>query len=366
MPRLPPKMDIYTSTGDLVYSRDLTGVIKTSGTEWNLVHRAKLHSELTRIATSGEGLGSPAKLFLDCKLADLNVHEPSLKLATGEIFRGDLIIGADGIHSWTRSFVAPGHKPFPYGKGCFRWLGPYDELASDPETERYAGTGLLNEWAGSDRRVIYYPFCDHTMANYAGFVPAHEAGTTTHSWDNAASKEVLLKCFESFGPSVRSILSKASANKLKFWPLMDMHSLPTWTQGFVVLIGDAAHPFLPFMAQGGAMAIEDGASLGALLPLGTAKSDILNRLSLYEECRRGRVEHIQEFTRRNGRDPDGSRGPRPSCESFQAKRALTGQPLNQVRLAKEAMDFMAFCVQHDEWKHSSDVLRQSLATTDRV
>lgn len=72
------------------------------------------------------------------------------------------------------------------------------------------------------------------------------------------------------------------------------------------------------MAQGGAMAIEDGASLAVLFPLGTSRSDVVDRLRLYEQCRKDRVERIQEFTRRNGRDPGSSEGPRPSGKSFQA------------------------------------------------
>jgi salicylate hydroxylase len=66
------------------------------------------------------------------------------------------------------------------------------------------------------------------------------------------------------------------------------------------------------MAQGGAMAIEDGASLGALLPLGTTRADVPFRLQLYEKCRKERVESVQDFTRRNGRNNDGSEGPRPN------------------------------------------------------
>jgi salicylate hydroxylase len=66
------------------------------------------------------------------------------------------------------------------------------------------------------------------------------------------------------------------------------------------------------MGQGGAMAIEDGASLGAFLPLGTTRADVPSRLQLYEKCRKERVETIQDFTRRSGRNNDGIEGPRPN------------------------------------------------------
>ncbi|OKP10848.1 hypothetical protein PENSUB_3668 [Penicillium subrubescens] len=78
------------------------------------------------------------------------------------------------------------------------------------------------------------------------------------------------------------------------------------------------------MAQGGAMAIEDGASLGALLPLGTTRADVPSRLQLYEKCRKERVEIIQDFTRRSGRNNDGIEGPRPN--------------------------------EYDEWENSSEIL----------
>lgn len=68
------------------------------------------------------------------------------------------------------------------------------------------------------------------------------------------------------------------------------------------------------MGQGGAMAIEDAAALGALLPLGTTPAQVSARLSLWETCRRERVELIQKFTRRNGQSADDPTAPRPSCE----------------------------------------------------
>jgi salicylate hydroxylase len=78
------------------------------------------------------------------------------------------------------------------------------------------------------------------------------------------------------------------------------------------------------MGQGGAMAIEDGASLAALFPLGTTRDQVSTRLALWETCRRERVERIQSFTRWNGRSSDDPSLPRPSCE-FRACQLMCDQ-----------------------------------------
>ena len=109
-----------------------------------------------------------------------------------------------------------------------------------------------------------------------------------------------------------------------------MQSLPTWTKDRLVLIGDAAHPFLPceshsqkirwqirltldpVLGQGGAMAIEDGICLARLLPPETTADAVYKRLQMFEELRYERVEFVRDETRQNGFDE----GERPSSSSF--------------------------------------------------
>jgi len=83
-----------------------------------------------------------------------------------------------------------------------------------------------------------------------------------------------------------------------------MPVIPTWINQKLALLGDAAHPFLPHQGQGGGQAIEDAASIAALLPAGTKPEEVPDRLRLYEQCRKVRADRIQEYTRLAGRDLD--------------------------------------------------------------
>lgn len=116
-------------------------------------------------------------------------------------------------------------------------------------------------------------------------------------WNNSAAKEHVLRVFDEFTPSMLKLLSMAESETIKLWRLYDRHALPTWISGFSALLGDAAHPFLPHQGQGGAQAIEDGAALGALLPIGTSKEQIPQRLKLYMEARYQRATMVQDFSR---------------------------------------------------------------------
>jgi 2-polyprenyl-6-methoxyphenol hydroxylase-like FAD-dependent oxidoreductase len=80
-----------------------------------------------------------------------------------------------------------------------------------------------------------------------------------------------------------------------------METLPTWVEGRLALLGDAAHPFLPYRASGGAMAIEDAVSLAVMLPGDIEKDQVADRLKVYEKARFERATTIQEMTRRSSK-----------------------------------------------------------------
>lgn len=116
-------------------------------------------------------------------------------------------------------------------------------------------------------------------------------------WDNTATIDHVLRVFQEFSPAMRTLLGLADPASIKLWRLYDRRALGTWVRGSAALLGDAAHPFLPHQGQGGAQAIEDGAALGALLPLGTHRDEVPQRLQLYMRARYDRATMVQNFSR---------------------------------------------------------------------
>ncbi|KAL9601206.1 MAG: hypothetical protein Q9219_002706 [cf. Caloplaca sp. 3 TL-2023] len=113
----------------------------------------------------------------------------------------------------------------------------------------------------------------------------------------------MLELYSDFSPDVQALMGLA--DKVMTWRLLDIPTLERWSYGNATLLGDAAHPLLPYSAQGGAQAIEDALTLTALLPSSTPTSAIPSRLRLYHDCRRDRVNFVQAFSRSMGRSTPG-------------------------------------------------------------
>ncbi|KAI2821722.1 hypothetical protein CBS133816_9499 [Aspergillus niger] len=276
---------------------------------------------------------------MGCKIVniDLDSQRPSVTLDNGDRHEADLLLGADGLHSVVREVIGQTPPPpFPAGKSCFRWLLPTEKLRHLPATQNIVrDPGVFIEWAGGDRRLVAYPCSDNTMFNLCAFLPTAEAGDAAEGWQAVGNKSALVDGFSEFSPEVKELVHGADEN-LKVWELFDMKSLPSWVRGCSALLGDAAHPFQPYMGQGGAMAIEDAVSLAVLLPAGTPVKDIPARLALYEKARRSRVDLVLEYTRINGVDENDTT----------AKRIT----------AAEMIKFMGMCFSHNEVQSSGTLL----------
>lgn len=146
-----------------------------------------------------------------------------------------------------------------------------------------------------------YPTSNNTLLNFVCIHPENESNASD-DWHTEASLGTLLKVYSGFDPAVVALISKADPKTLKVWTLLDMDEIPVWAKDRLALIGDAAHPFLPHQGQGGGQAIEDAAALSVVLPLGTPKEEIAERLRLYDTIRHGRASKIQEFSRLIGSD----------------------------------------------------------------
>ncbi|KAJ6029972.1 uncharacterized protein N7446_000965 [Penicillium canescens] len=323
----------YTPAGEEVHITNLKQHAAMWRHRWLLVHRAHFHEGLKK-AAQGPGKGAPALLHTASKVVDVDPHEATVTLENGHVIKGDVLLGADGVHSLTRSKIS-NVKPVSSGRNAFRFLISRQEALDDPETKSIAQDfGALDMWEDEERRVVIYPCSNNELLNFVCLHPDTDTtiDTAGDSYNQHIGKDALLDVYKHFNPQVRKLLAKADPQSLKLWPLLDMETLPTWVEGRLAILGDAAHPFLPYRASGGAMAIEDAVSLAVMLPGDIEKDRVPERLKVYEKARFERATTIQEMTRQSSK------------------------PISP----ETAMGMVVYIYGHDEYDHSSQVLRKHL------
>jgi len=164
-------------------------------------------------------------------------------------------------------------------------------------TERIAELGLeggSQSWVGPGAHLVHYFVSRGRLLNFVGWTE-HDRWNR-EDWTDRATVTRALAAFEGWHPQVRRII--AAADTCFIWALFDREPLPNWSVGRATLLGDACHPMHPFMGQGAAMAIEDGATLAACL-VAAGTGDPAETLRHYERLRLPRVTRLQEMSRAN-------------------------------------------------------------------
>ena len=235
------------------------------------------------------------------------------------VVKADAVIGADGIHSAvaaaaTAVDAAAGGARFS-GLCAFRFLVPA------PLAPAAALRPVQTLWLGPGRHLVHYPISGGRLVNAVAIVPAGD--WRTESWTAEGRVEDCAAAFEGWHDDVQRLIG--AARETRRWALYDRDPLPRWTVGRVTLLGDAAHPMLPFFAQGAAQAVEDAEVL-ALCLRGAEAASVPAALLRYESERRPRASQVQLMSR--GRElrnhlPDG-----PEQRQRDAEFA-SGDPLGQ-------------------------------------
>ncbi|BCR92584.1 putative salicylate hydroxylase [Aspergillus chevalieri] len=264
-------------------------VNKTYGQQ-AVIHRADLHNALITRA-----LAQPTVTLRENSLVtDVTFDPPSVTLASGEIVRGDIVIGADGIKSGIRAKLLEDDsvKAQPTGDAAYRIMLDRSVMEADPELRELIREPQATRWIGPYRHVIAYPVRKHELYNVVLIHPDRHG--VEESWTTKGSKQRMIDDYRGWDSKVTKLIDLVPDDEVLEWKLCLHSPLETWIRGCVALIGDACHPMLPYVAQGAAQAVEDAAALGILLSTIGSRHQIPLALTAYEQSRKQRAETVQQ------------------------------------------------------------------------
>jgi salicylate hydroxylase len=255
------------------------------------IHRADLQGALLEAVLANPDI----VLRLDTRLQDFVEHANGLSIAcrhgSGAIAdeRAIALIGADGLWSVLRSRL--GH-PAPEFQRRTAWRALVAADSVDPEFR----TPDVQLWLGRDAHVVHYPVRSGTLINVVAIV---DDDWSEPGWSAEGQREALLAHYSPWNWALPLREFLAVPGRWQKWALYDLPPLPAWGEGPVTLLGDAAHPMLPFLAQGACMAIEDAAVLAD--QMASAPDDPAAAMRRYERSRRKRTARVQRAAHSNGR-----------------------------------------------------------------
>jgi salicylate hydroxylase len=285
------------------------------GAPYWTVHRGDLQAALADSAQNAQDVVLKLGTRVDDFVAHVNgvtVQGRSARQVGDE--RGVALIGADGIWSSVNAQLRRQRSPRFRHRTAWRALVPADSVP--PEFRE----PLVHLWLGLDAHLVHYPVKGGRLINIVGIV--HDEWNET-GWQACGERVEILRHFArwSWADKVRDLL--AIPDQWLKWALYDRKTPFRGGVGPVTLIGDAAHPMLPFLAQGAGMAIEDAAVLADML--GKYLDDPSGALRAYEGARRLRTARAQRVSRRQARIY-GLTGPEALIRNL-AMRALGGERL---------------------------------------
>ncbi len=260
------------------------------GAPYLVVHRADLQRALLE-AIARE---SSIKLQTGAAVAGFASGENSVSIAIEQgVVRlkaaGDCLIGADGVRSFVRQRLGADSLRF---SGRTAWRATVDPARVNANMRRDETT----LWLGRKAHLVHYPLRGGTVINVVAIVDEDFCPGGADFWSSPGEPGFLEGRFSGWAEPARDLLRVAP--DWRKWPLFDCKPIGSWVAGRVALMGDAAHPILPFLAQGAAQAIEDAGALGDVLTCG---QNIETSLRAYQEARCLRAARVQRESRRQAK-----------------------------------------------------------------
>lgn len=269
---------------------------QTYGERYYVIHRADLH----RVLADAVLVNDSEAIVTGHRFADLEQDSAgvSVRFDNGEWRRCDVLIGADGVRSRVRSTLFGAEEVRFTGYVAWRGLVPMERVpleALDPPGQ---------VWIGPGHMINRYPVRGGRLLNFVAF--AERSGWEEEGWSIPAEVAELAGEFAGWHPHVTRIIEAVPPENLFKWALCARSALMRWVMGRAAVLGDAAHPLLPYLGQGAVMAIEDAVVLARAF---RAAADIPEALARYEGARVGRARLVVERStmqvpRFHSSDPD--------------------------------------------------------------
>jgi salicylate hydroxylase len=254
------------------------------GAPYWVAHRKDLHSALLQTARAEPLIA--LSMGFDASEVASDAGHVAVAAENGQAWSGKALIAADGIWSPLRQLLFDAAAPKFCGKSAARSVVPVDELPEDfhrPET---------TIWLFKNAHVVHYPVSGgEELAVVVVLDDRHDSGDWSAPVPPSWVQQKMPECAE----PLQALILQARG-----WKQWALHTLPVprhWTRGPIALLGDAAHPVLPFLAQGGVMALEDAMVVADALHRST---DVTAALKWYQRQRRPRAIRVARASRRNG------------------------------------------------------------------
>ena len=264
----------HGETGEPLRTFDRRATCETYGAPYVQVHRADLHAAMVerfglrrcRLAAELTGIGD----------------DGTLAFADGTKVKHDIVIAADGLRSIVRDVLFDPEPP--QFSGHVAWRALVDAALLGPDYTQRRNTNHI----GAGRNFVTYPVRSTELVNIV--ILTRSAQWAEESWTAKGTLAGLSAHFEEWCPHVQRAIDAIDESQLYCWGLFVRKPLDCWIKGRIALLGDAAHPMLPFMGQGASSAIEDGIILGRCF---ATEANPANALALYEASRIKRAAFLQ-------------------------------------------------------------------------
>ena len=273
----------YRSGRVLARQRRDGEVVKRFGATFLSIHRADLLDIFVAALPD-----DTVRLDAACTVTETTGTGAVAHFADGSSVEADIVVGADGIHSAVRSSLFGDDDSRFTGCICWRGLVPYEALAGT----RYGRE--MTSWWGPHGHVVHYPVRRGDLVNFVAHFDSD--GWTGESWTYECDRSELLETYAGWNADLLTLID--SSERYYKWALYDRDPLESWGRGRVTLLGDAAHPMLPYLGQGACMAVEDGCILAE--SIARQPGDPAAALRTYERLRKPRTTKVQERARLNG------------------------------------------------------------------